>query len=64
MQVKGFESGTPEPVPGYWIITGNPLRAYTPNFWDKKGKYFFMDRECIFKLVKYFCPRMAKGGVC
>jgi hypothetical protein len=21
----------------------------------------FLDRDCIFKPVKYFCPRMAKG---
>jgi hypothetical protein len=25
---------------------------------------FDLDRDCISKPVKYFCPRMAKGGVC
>jgi hypothetical protein len=31
----------------------------------KKGSIFwFLDRESISKSVKYFCPRMAKGGFC
>jgi hypothetical protein len=31
---------------------------------DKKGEYFwYLDRECISKPVKCFCPKMAKGGV-
>jgi hypothetical protein len=38
---------------------------YLLSFCDKKGgSNFDLDRECIFKLVKCFCPRMAKGGVC
>jgi hypothetical protein len=33
----------------------------------KKGSIFifwFLDRECISKPIKCFCPKMAKGGVC
>jgi len=33
----------------------------------KRGSIFgcswYFDRKCISKPVKYFCPRMAKGGV-
>jgi hypothetical protein len=36
--------------------------------WQKMGVFFyyiwFLDQKCIFKPVKCFCPRMAKGGVC
>jgi len=31
---------------------------------QKGGVFVFFDPKCIFRLVKYFCPRMAKGGVC
>jgi hypothetical protein len=37
--------------------------------WQKGGVFFLivfgvLDRKCISKAVKGFCPRMAKGGVC
>jgi hypothetical protein len=41
----------------YSILPFVPLR-------QKGGVIFILDRECISKPVKYFCPRMAKGGVC
>jgi hypothetical protein len=37
------------------------LYPFVTKMWSN---FFFLDRKCIFKPVKYFCPRMAKGGVC
>jgi hypothetical protein len=44
--------------------------VYPLSLCDKNGEYFlvwfiwYLDRKCISKLVKCFCPRLAKWGVC
>jgi hypothetical protein len=41
----------------------NTLFTHCP-FETKRGSNFIFGPGCIFKTVKYFCPRMVKGGVC